>query len=60
MVFRLPAVGEVSGEILFRFSFRPFRAMDRLVATGVASVAARGFYWVSFYYVVWLVLVNSV
>jgi hypothetical protein len=42
-VFRLPAFGEVGGEILFGFSFRQFRARDRLFAMGVAGALQQQF-----------------
>jgi hypothetical protein len=45
LFFRLPAVGEVGGEILFGFSFRPLRARDSLVATGVSGAMQHVFWW---------------
>jgi hypothetical protein len=44
LVFPLPAVGEVGGEILFGFSFRPLRAKVHLVAMGVSAGLQQRFY----------------
>jgi hypothetical protein len=67
-VFRLPAIGEVCGEILFRLRVLnsvwilalAFEIKDRLVATGVSGALQQGFCGVSFYYVVGLVLPHFV
>jgi hypothetical protein len=45
LVFHLPAVSEVGGEILFGFLFQPLRERDCIVATGVSGALQQEFWW---------------